>query len=339
MHPDQQIANLSEFIEKGLHLSRCYIEMSTKCRRPTDEEVLKITVPLNDLSTKLLKQRNSPINYVKAIEEAFTAFYWPFNHGTTFIDAAIEATDFYLNRVLKDKKEEKQWVESIKKILNELRVFVEEHFKAGLIWNMKGSAPKVPVASSTEQEAKQEVITPTAAPIVKKQTIKPKSITKDPIFELQNGTKWVVANQPAGTRLSVKIESINQSVSIRNCHDCFISMNGKCNNVVIDSCTRSGFIFDSIIAGCEMMKGGKNQLQFNGSLPLIHMENTSGNMLWLTKQSINADVITSCVTETAVYILPDTDHDSEVEPLVVPSQYVHRVSNGKLTTTVLKTLE
>merc|ERR1712154_600659 len=65
---------------------------------------------------------------------------------------------------------------------------------------------------------------------------------------------------------------LQQSVYVYKCEGCTIQVKGKCSNIVLDQCKKTGLVFDSVMVGVEMVNCQSVQVQVIGSTPTISVE-------------------------------------------------------------------
>jgi adenylyl cyclase-associated protein len=67
-----------------------------------------------------------------------------------------------------------------------------------------------------------------------------------------------------------------------------LQVQGKVNAISVDSCQRTGVLFDSLVAACEVVNSTKIQLQATGVVPTIAVDKCDG------VQVLSAHI--SCIT-------------------------------------------
>jgi adenylyl cyclase-associated protein len=123
-----------------------------------------------------------------------------------------------------------------------------------------------------------------------------------------------------------------QSVFIRKCENCVVTIQGKMKQVTVEGCRNFAFIFDDVIADVEIINGQKIQLQANGTVSSIVVEKTEGASLYLQKEgSQKAQIITSNSSEVNV-IVPSPNPNDPPKEFAVPFQFVSQLQGEKLVT-------
>ncbi len=81
-----------------------------------------------------------------------------------------------------------------------------------------------------------------------------------PRLELE-GKKWFVEHYRNNSNLSIKNPDMSQSVYVFGCDDSTLKIEGKVNNVVVDSCKKMSVIFVDVISACEFVNCQSVQMQ------------------------------------------------------------------------------
>ncbi|KAL0491636.1 adenylate cyclase associated protein CAP1 [Acrasis kona] len=138
-------------------------------------------------------------------------------------------------------------------------------------------------------------------------------------FELSRGgiEKWCVENFDNKTDLVISETSNKQGVYILNCTNCVITIKGKVNIIIIDSCQKTGVILDDAVSSVEMVNSQGIKVQVNGNVPTVNVDKTDGVQIFLSKSALGANIITSKSSEMNVCV-PDGDDYTEIP---IPEQY------------------
>ena len=59
---------------------------------------------------------------------------------------------------------------------------------------------------------------------------------------------------------------LQQSVYVYKCSGCTVQVRGKCSNIVLDQCNKTGLVFDSVVAGVELVNCQSVQVQVRSYL-------------------------------------------------------------------------
>ena len=129
----------------------------------------------------------------------------------------------------------------------------------------------------------------------------------------------------------IKIEDVrmNQSVYIYKCEKSAVRISGKCNNVILDSCKKTGVIFESLVSSCEVMNSSGVQVQVNGRVPTIMVDKTDGCQIFLSQESLQTEIVTAKSSETNVCIPKGADYTE----MALPEQFKTVIKGSGLVTT------
>jgi adenylyl cyclase-associated protein len=124
---------------------------------------------------------------------------------------------------------------------------------------------------------------------------KPESMrTKKPARKELDGNKWVVENiDSTGSEVHEILAEPNHSILISRCTKCIIKVTGKANAISIDNCTGLSILVDSLISSLDVIKSPKFQVQINGVVPTVLLDQVDGATIYLGKQSLATEVFTS----------------------------------------------
>jgi len=161
---------------------------------------------------------------------------------------------------------------------------------------------------------------------------KKKSPPKGPVLE---GNKWVIEFHEGNQALTLPADEIEpkHSVYMYKCEKCTLNIPSKVNGVIIDSGKRLGVVFQDVISGCEIVNSQSINVQSCGKIPNFAVDKASSVQIILSKDSLNAQVVTSKCDSVNIMFPKDGDHAE----LPVPEQFVTTVTkDGKLNTTTLE---
>ncbi|KAL6943429.1 hypothetical protein ACO0OE_003317 [Hanseniaspora uvarum] len=157
---------------------------------------------------------------------------------------------------------------------------------------------------------------------------KPQDISiKEPKKEFV-GNKWFVMdfiNEPSP--IVIEGATLGESVFVGKCINSIIQVKGKVNSITFNECKGSSLVIDSCVAGVDFIKCEKFGLQVDGYCPMITTDKCDGGNVYLSKESINAEISTSCTTAMNVN-LPIGEDDEFVE-FAIPEQLVHKFDLNK----------
>lgn len=152
-----------------------------------------------------------------------------------------------------------------------------------------------------------------------------------PKLELQMGRRWAVENQIGKKNLTIDECNSKQSVYIFGCKDSVVQVQGKVNNISIDKCTKTGVVFMDVVAACEIVNCNGVEVQCQGTVPTVSVDNTAGCHLYLSRSSIGASITTAKSSEVNV-LVPDATDNSNMLEHPLPEQFIHTYKDGQFIT-------
>lgn len=153
---------------------------------------------------------------------------------------------------------------------------------------------------------------------------------KPPKFALE-GSKWAVENQENKTDIVISDTAIKQVVYIYGCNNCTIQVKGKVNSVSIDSCKKTAVVVESVVASFEAVNCKSIQLQVLQQTPTVAIDKTDGCQLYLSKDCLNAEILTAKCSEINICIPPLKEGEDFVEKAVA-EQFKSKIVNGAVVT-------
>ncbi|XP_011691870.1 PREDICTED: adenylyl cyclase-associated protein 1 isoform X2 [Wasmannia auropunctata] len=206
--------------------------------------------------------------------------------------------------------------EDITKSLKKVTSDMQTHKNPGL---RSGPAPfKAPTVNA----ALMKTVLPANAPI-----------DKPPVFT-RDGKKWLVEYHK-GENLVIDNVEMNNVIYMFRCQDSTLTVKGKVNSVVMDSCRKSSVVFDSVVASVEFVNCQSVQMQVLGKVPTISIDKTDGCQMYLSTDSLGVELITSKSSEMNVMV-PKPNGDYSEYP--VPEQFKTTISQNGLSTMAVDSL-
>jgi len=143
-----------------------------------------------------------------------------------------------------------------------------------------------------------------------------------------DGKRWNVEYHKNNKCITIGDTEPNQSVYVFKCEGSTIQIGGKCNNIILDQCKKTGIVFQSAVSGIEFINCQSVQVQVLGSVPTISVDKTDGCQMFLSKDCLGVNIITAKSSEMNVMI-PNGDEFVE-QPL--PEQFRTTLNGLKLET-------
>lgn len=162
--------------------------------------------------------------------------------------------------------------------------------------------------------------------------------TKKPSRKELDGNKWIVENfDNTGSEIIEIPAELNHSILISRCTKCVIKVTGKANAISIDNCTSLSILVESLVSSLDVIKSPKFQVQVDGVVPTILLDQIDGASIYLSNASLGTEIFTSKTSAVNVVLPPkdDSDEDDSKEcPL--PEQIRSVVKNGVLVSEVVE---
>ncbi|XP_047503270.1 adenylyl cyclase-associated protein 1 isoform X1 [Pieris napi] len=140
---------------------------------------------------------------------------------------------------------------------------------------------------------------------------------KPPVFA-RDGKKWLIEYQKGNSNLVVENADMNNMVYMFRCRDSALTVRGKVNGVILDSCTKCAVVFDNLVSSIEFVNCQSVQMQVLGKVPTISIDKTDGCQIYLSKDSLDVEIVSSKSSEMNV-LVPQANGDFTEHP--IPEQY------------------
>ena len=292
-----EVADQAELVGAAFTVQRQFLQIVADCKQPGPADMQKLLQSTSDLISDIQQareaaRRSQMFQHLSAVSESVAALGWVAvaPAPAPYVKELKDAGQFYSNRVLKDYKEKDPrhgvWVRAWADTLTQLQGFVKKFHTTGLVWNAAGGAvdltalPAKPVitvkhasrpAPSPAPVVKQTKPAPTArvekAPAVRQEGKKCGCLESVVLFLLTCITG--IVEYYRGHNCTLDQVMMNQSVYVYKCENSTIKVNGKVNNIILDSCKKTAVVLDSAVSGCEVMNSQSVQMQILGAVPTI----------------------------------------------------------------------
>jgi len=149
------------------------------------------------------------------------------------------------------------------------------------------------------------------------------------------GNKWVVEFQQGNQSIVLSETEPRQTVYIYGCKNSVVTIKGKINSIAVDNCHSTGVVFDNAIAVVEVVNSNNIQVQCLGKVPSFAVDKTSGFQLYISKECLDAEIVTSKSDSMNVYLPAEKEGEDGTE-LPIPEQYKTVIKNRKLVTDIVR---
>jgi len=148
----KDVLEISKLLKIVCEKNREFLRVSVRAKAcmPADQAI--VTKPMNDAILEIGNYRDKnrasrQFNHLSAVSEAIPAFGWVCvaPRPLDYMAEMIGASDFYINRILKDFKDtpgHKEWCQKLKQLFTALKDYVSNNHKKGVTWNPNGSDAK-----------------------------------------------------------------------------------------------------------------------------------------------------------------------------------------------------
>lgn len=126
-------------------------------------------------------------------------------------------------------------------------------------------------------------------------------LDKPPVFT-RDGKKWLIEYQKGNSNLVVENADMNNVVYMFRCRDSALTVRGKVNGVVLDSCTKCAVVFDNLVSSIEFVNCQSVQMQVLGKVPTVSIDKTDGCQIYLSPESLDVEIVSSKSSEMNVLI-------------------------------------
>ena len=146
----------------------------------------------------------------------------------------------------------------------------------------------------------------------------PKPVTKkEPALLELEGKKWRVENQENVSNLVIEDTELKQVAYIFKCVNSTLQIKGKINSITVDNCKKLGLVFDDVVGIVEIINSKDVTVQVMGKVPTISINKTDGCHVYLSKNSLDCEIVSAKSSEMNVIPTEGGDFVSFLIPLVV----------------------
>ncbi|KFV00268.1 Adenylyl cyclase-associated protein 1, partial [Tauraco erythrolophus] len=158
-----------------------------------------------------------------------------------------------------------------------------------------------------------------------------KTSPKAPALLELEGKKWRVENQENATNLVISDTELKQVAYVFKCTNSTLQIKGKINSITLDNCKKLGLVFDDVVGIVEIINSRDVKVQVMGKVPTISINKTDGCHVYLSKNSLDCEIVSAKSSEMNV-LIPTEGGDFTEFP--VPEQFKTVWNGQKLVTTV-----
>lgn len=174
---------------------------------------------------------------------------------------------------------------------------------------------------------------PFKAPVSTTKSVQPSAVIDKPPNFIRDGKKWLIEYQKNTNNLVVDNVEMNNVVYIYKCLNSTVTVKGKLNSIVMDSCKKTCVVFDNLVSSVEFINCQSVQMQVMGKVPTISIDKTDGCQMYLSPESMNVEIVSSKSSEMNV-LIPKANGDYTEH--AVPEQYKTTISDKGLSTIIVE---
>ncbi|XP_050349523.1 adenylyl cyclase-associated protein 1 isoform X2 [Nymphalis io] len=342
------IATHANLVNDAFQQQFRYIQLAAVRSKPLQAEEVQLLAPTSEKISSIQqyreKNRASPFfNHLSAISESIPALGWVAVSPTPapYVKEMNDAGQFYTNRVLKEWKEKDKthvdWCRAWVQLLSDLQAYVKQYHTTGLVWAALRKVTSDMQTHKNPQLRQGPAPFKAAAPKVPTKALPTPGAgvlpDKPPVFS-RDGKKWIIEYQKGNSNLVVENAEMNNVVYMFRCRDSALTVRGKINGVVLDSCTKCAVVFDNLVSSVEFVNCQSVQMQVLGKVPTISIDKTDGCQIYLSEESSAVEIVSSKSSEMNV-LVPNGNGDYTEYP--IPEQFktvLNKPPTGLTTTPV-----
>nr|CDS28683.2 adenylyl cyclase associated protein 1 [Hymenolepis microstoma] len=146
----------------------------------------------------------------------------------------------------------------------------------------------------------------TVAPAIPARPDQRKAVEQPKVEQI--GNKWNVQYFVGNLDVVVEAKEKKETVYIYKCQDSCVKIKGKVNSIVLDSCTKTYLVFETVISTVDVINCQDVKVQVTGVMPTINIDKTDGCQVFLNEESKDVDIITAKSSEMNI-LVPVGDGD------------------------------
>lgn len=172
----------------------------------------------------------------------------------------------------------------------------------------------------------------------------PPSIAKKPVVAAKkpprkelDGQKWTIENFENDREIMIEGTEISHTINIFSCKNSVIQVKGKVNAISLVGCSKTSLLLDSTVSALSLTNCPSFTVQILGVVPTMLIDATDGGQVYLSKESLGVEIITSKTSGLNVSLPKQGGDEGEYVERPVPEQMKTTVSaDGKLKTEIVE---
>ncbi|VDK48828.1 unnamed protein product [Anisakis simplex] len=186
-------------------------------------------------------------------------------------------------------------------------------------------------ALRTQVPAPDDVIKSGEQHVSSKDAGKKEEVQKPAKTWLENGKQWNVEYHKNNPNIIVETTNMKQTVYVFRCENSVIQVKGKLNSITLDGCKKTSIVFDSLLSQIEVINSQGIHIQTLGTMPTLSIQKTDGCEVYLSKEAIGAEIVTS--KSSGMNVLVPQGSEGDFTEFPIPEQFKTVYDGKKLQTT------
>ncbi|XP_066268121.1 adenylyl cyclase-associated protein 1-like isoform X3 [Branchiostoma lanceolatum] len=142
--------------------------------------------------------------------------------------------------------------------------------------------------------------------------------TGPPKLGVEGGKKWIVEYFKDRKDLVISEANMKQTVYVYKCENITLQIKGKVNSITLDSCKKVALVFHDVIAAVDFINCQRIQAQVTGKTPIFNVDKTDGCQIYLSKTSLDTEVVGAKYSELNILV---PDDDGEFTEFAIAEQF------------------
>ncbi|WAR17958.1 CAP1-like protein [Mya arenaria] len=323
-----------KMVETGFQELRKFIAMASRSKKPDQSKFPELLTPLSTCINKIQEfrenNRRSPMfNHLSGISEAIPALGWVAVEKTPgpYVKEMQDSGMFYTNRVIKDFKETDQrhvdWTKAWMGTLRELMDYIKQNHTTGVTWNPQGGEASVGAPSSSSAPPPPAGGAPPPPP----PPGPPPPPAPTPSEGGNQGGSLKKVSDDMKTHKNPALRA-GSTVSGTSSHGV---RSGPAPFKVSNPPPKAPKPTSNAKAAAATAKPPVFELQQKkwtvalGQCPTVSIDKTDGCQVYLSKESLNAEIVTAKSSEMNILV---PGEDGDFKEFALPEQF-KSVWNGK----------
>merc|ERR1712087_541456 len=122
---------------------------------------------------------------------------------------------------------------------------------------------------------------------------------------------------------------MGQQVLVINCRSTTLQVTGKVKCISIDGCEKVNVICQDVLSNVEMVNTDRVKVQIMGAAKSVSIDKCNGVGIYLSKDSLDAQIVTSKSSEMNLTIPEEGGEDGDIVEMPIPEQFVTTVAGSR----------